>query len=111
MGCRSRVGLAALDATTGHASAWNPDAETDLEAVAGGVDSLAVSSAAVYVGGRFTRIGGRARNYSAGLDPASGRATSWNPRLNMFGTFALAVTDSSLYAGGDFGLAAFDMTP
>ena len=36
------------------------------------------------------------------------RATAWNPKLNMFGTFALALSGSTLYA---VGIAAFGATP
>jgi hypothetical protein len=111
MGCRSRGGIAALDATTGAASAWNPYAETPLETEPAIVDTLAVSSSTVYAGGQFARIGGRARNYIAAVDAVTGRATPWDPKMNMFGTFALAVSGSTVYAGGDFGIAAFGTTP
>ena len=111
IGCRSRAGIAALDATTGRATAWNPNAQTPFETQAAAVDALAVSGSTVYAAGEFTWIGGRARNYIAALDATTGRATPWNPKINLFGTFALAVSGSTLYAGGDFGIAAFGPAP
>jgi trimeric autotransporter adhesin len=62
----------------------------------GAVGTLAALGSTVYAGGQFTRIGGRARSYIGALDATTARATAWNPQLNMFGTFALAVSGSIL---------------
>ena len=79
--------LAALDATTGAAIAWNPTT----------VSALAVSGDTVYVGGGFTQIGGQARNNIAALDAGTGAATAWNPSADST-VSALAVAGDTVYA-------------
>jgi len=98
IGGQPRVGIAALDAATGQATAWNPSA--------GGVTypevaALAVSGSTVYVGGGFTTIGGQPRNDIAAIDVATGQATPWNSNANGI-VGALAVSGSTVYAGGAF---------
>jgi len=98
IGGQSRNMIAALDAATGSATAWNPDAS-------GGVSALAVFGTTVYAGGQFTSIGGRTRNYIAALDAATGQATAWNPNASggsPTGVSGLAVSGSTVYAGGSF---------
>ncbi|MCX7047590.1 MAG: hypothetical protein NTX50_19160, partial [Candidatus Sumerlaeota bacterium] len=85
--------IAALDASTGLAAAWNPSAN-------GPVYALAVSDATIYVGGDFSIIGGQTRNYIAALD-SSGAATAWNPNATWT-VYALAVSGTTVYAGGSF---------
>ncbi|MCX7016343.1 MAG: hypothetical protein NTW86_27940 [Candidatus Sumerlaeota bacterium] len=92
IGGQARNNIAALDAETGAATAWNPNANSE-------VDALAVSGSTLYAGGGFTSIGGQARNYIAALDAATGTATAWDPNANDWVT-ALAVSDSTVYAGG-----------
>jgi len=53
--------IAALDASNGHATDWNPNANDPIY-------SLAVSGSVVYSGGHFTSIGGQNRNGFAALD-------------------------------------------
>jgi hypothetical protein len=97
-----RNGIAALDAT-GAVTAWNPDAISgDYN---GSISALAVSGSTVYVGGSFDSIGGQARNCLAALDASSGLATAWDPEPSSAGyatVYALAVSGSTIYAGGDF---------
>ena len=50
IGGQSRNNIAALDATTGNATNWNPNADFTVR-------TLAVSGSTVYVGGNFTSIG------------------------------------------------------
>jgi len=101
IGGQSRNGIAALDASSGLATAWNPNpGGTYLS-----VDSFAVSGSIVYVGGQFTSIGGQTRNNIAALDASSGAATSWNPNAggtSYPGVSALAVSGSTVYVGGSF---------
>jgi len=95
IGGQPRESIAALDATTGRVSAWNPGGS------GGGVYALAVSGQAVYAGGYFDAIGGQPRYHLAALDATTGLATGWNPDPD--GTvLALAVSRSTVYAGGDF---------
>ena len=106
IGGQARNGLAALDATTGRATSWNPRA---------GANALAVSGTTVYAGGGFKSsygepsIGGQPRDYLAALDATTGRATPWNPSpvAPYAGVFrvvsALAIgPDGSVWVGGGF---------
>jgi hypothetical protein len=94
IGGQARNYIAALDASTGSATGWNPNAENYVLA-------LAVSGTTVYAGGGFTSIGGQTRNKIAALDASTGSATGWNP--NAVGEVsALAVSGTTVYAGGDF---------
>ena len=71
IGGQGRSGIAALDAATGLATAWNPNAN-------GTVYALAVSGSSVYAGGDFTRIGGQLRPYFAQFDiPRPAAAKHW----------------------------------
>ena len=122
IGGQSRSGLAALDATTGSATAWNPSPNGSAYARdRGGPGAIAVSGSTVYVAGYFTAIGGQSRAGLAALDKTTGAATSWNPGpvAAGYGVFALAVSGSTVYVGGEFtsvggqpraGLAALDST-
>ncbi len=98
IGGQPRNGAAALDATTGLATAWNPNPS------GGTVGAFAISGSTVYVGGAFTSIGGQTRGRIAALDAVTGAATAWNP--NALGTSpavsALAVSGGTIYAGGAF---------
>ena len=112
IGGQMRHRIAALNATTGLATAWNPDARSGV------VHSLAVRGATVYVGGVFGVIGGEFRSDIAALDAATGLATDWNPTPND-AVDAVAVNGTTVYAGGSFhfiggqtrvGIAALDAT-
>ena len=90
---QTRNRIAAVNATTGAATAWNPNANNQIFA-------LALDGGTVYAGGQFTTIGGQSRSRIAALDGA-GLATSWNPVAgNTVQT--LSVAGSTIYAGGDF---------
>jgi hypothetical protein len=95
IGGQSRNGLAALSTATGSASAWDPNAN-------GQVLALAVSGSTVYAGGGFTNIGGQARNFAAAIDAVTGNATPWNANADAQVT-SLAVAGPTVYAGGAFG--------
>lgn len=94
IGGSSRNYIAALDASTGAATSWFPNANSLVYA-------LAVSESTVYAGGSFTSIGGQFRNHIAALDVSIGAATSWNPNANNT-VNALAVSGAIVYAGGTF---------
>jgi hypothetical protein len=117
LGGQSRRNLAALDAATGNATAWNPDPDNMVFA-------LAVSGNTVYAGGSFTAVGSRARRWLAALDATltPNNALDWNPspsRAGGGGVYALALAGTTVYAGGLFdsiggqartNLAALDAT-
>ena len=95
IGGQPRNFIAALDATTGLATAWNPDANWTVYA-------LAAAEGTVYAGGTFTTIGGQGRSHIAALDATTGQSTSWDPNANGQVVSALAVSGNTVHAGGNF---------
>ena len=87
IGGRHRSGLAALVATTGAATAWNPNS-------GGGVFALALSSSTVYASGAFDSIGGHARASIAAVDATTGALAAFNPSADD-SVYALAVRRST----------------
>jgi hypothetical protein len=95
LGGQPRVRLGAVDVGTGLATAWDPQPDDRVEA-------LAISAGGdVLVGGYFTQIGGASRNRLAALDASSGAATAWNPSLDGDAD-AIAATPTAIYIGGGF---------
>ena len=95
----SRRCLAALDASTGMATGWEPKTN-------GLVQSLVLSGSTLYAGGQFTSIQGSsggpyARNRIAAIDTATANPTAFNPGADS-NVYALALSGTTLYAGGDF---------
>jgi hypothetical protein len=106
IGGQARNYIAALDTGTGQATDWNPNASGGF-GMYPGVYALAISGSTVYVGGLFGSIGGQSRNWIAALDAATGQATAWNPNASggdtfYCGVYALAISGSTVYAGGTF---------
>jgi trimeric autotransporter adhesin len=93
-GSLERNRLAAVDATTGAATAWNPNAN-------GPVLSLAVLGATVYAGGAFASLGGQSRDNLAALNAADGTLRSWDPDASG-PVDALQLSGSTVYIGGEF---------
>jgi hypothetical protein len=84
----------AADASSG-ATLWR--VRTD-----GGVQAIAASASAVYIGGHFTSVGSVARRKLAALS-LSGSLSSWDPGANSsLGVWMLVVSGSRLGVGGDF---------
>ena len=94
---------------------WNPDLDDSILA-------FALNESALYVGGDFGAAGENDRNYGAAFDMTEGVASStanaWNPDFGD-SVYALALNESALDVGGQFGAAgendrnygaAFDMT-
>jgi hypothetical protein len=94
VGGQGRNRIAAVDASTGAVSSWNPNANSN-------VMSLLVSDGTVYVGGQFTNVGGQPRNRIAALSASTGLASSWNPNAGNI-VQALALVGTTIVAGGDF---------
>lgn len=91
---QTRNNIAALDATTGAATVWNPGANEP-------VFCITLSGSKIYAGGWFTNIGGIGRNRIACLDAATGAATAWNPNSDST-VYTIAVNGNTIYAGGEF---------
>jgi uncharacterized delta-60 repeat protein len=96
IGGQTRNNIARLDATTGLADSFNPNAS-------GGVHSIAVQAdGRILAGGFFTGIGGQTRNNIARLDAATGLADSFDPNASS-NVFSIAVqADGKILAAGDF---------
>jgi uncharacterized delta-60 repeat protein len=99
IGGQSRNRIARLDATTGSADSFDPNANE-------GVASIAVQAdGKILVCGYFNgpnSIGGQTRNYIARLDATTGLADSFDPNANG-GVDSIAVqTDGKVLVGGAF---------
>lgn len=92
---RDRRNLAAVDATTGVARDWDPDADNIVQ-------SLAVSGDTVFAGGDFATVNkSTPRARLAAFDAQTGTARPWDPGAD--GTVrALAFHGNTVFAGGDF---------
>ena len=82
---------------------WNPGADKPVEA-------LAVDGAGVYLGGRFTSVGGVSRTGLAGTD-LSGAVLDFSPKVQVnadpssapvTSPRAIEISDQRLYVGGDY---------
>lgn len=93
MGGQTRHYLAAIDASTGAVTAWNPNPN-------GNVRALAASGGTVYVGGEFTTIGGQPKHYLAAINAATGSAITTWPTATYF-VRALAVGPDPQEPGGE----------
>jgi hypothetical protein len=97
-----RNGLAALNATTGAATSWNPSSNSLVR-----INALAVSNDTVYVGGIFTNIGGVVCRSIAAVDASTGAVFSWDPSPYTTGSSppeikSLLLSGNLLYVGGTF---------
>src|SRR5207237_293335 len=91
---RNRIARLNSDGTLD--TAFNPNANSDVDAIALQADGKMV------VGGFFTSIDGQTRNRIARLDAITGLADSFDPNANN-GVFAIAVqADGKILAGGAF---------
>lgn len=90
-----RNNAAAIDAATGRATAWNPDVDAPVHAVAAAPDG------SLYLGGEFSRVGGQRRAKLAHVD-AGGAVRTWNPSASSGRVQALAVHGGRVYVGGRF---------
>lgn len=101
IGGKARNHVAAL-AADGTASSFDPDPN-------GLVGAIGVSDSAVYLGGYFSSIGGVVRRSIAALRACDGSVTGFDPNAGGIRdgfipiVHALAVSGSTVYAGGYFG--------
>ncbi len=94
----TRKYLAAIDATTGAVTSWNPAPNSN-------VNALAVSGNKLYVGGGFSTIAGQPRAQVAVFDLTSGALLPWDPRIvepAAPAVKAIAVQGNIVYLGGKF---------
>ena len=96
IGGQTRNNIARLDATTGAADSFDPNANSFVQAIAVQTDGK------ILAGGAFTSIGGQTRNRIARLDSATGLADSFNPNANELVLSIAVQADGKVVAGGYF---------
>ncbi|MBI5710460.1 MAG: T9SS type A sorting domain-containing protein [Candidatus Eisenbacteria bacterium] len=97
-----RTVLAAIDATTGAATSWNPGVDAGLYPP---VWDMVVRGGIVYVGGLFSGLGGQPRYCIGAIDSITGGATSWYPQVDDM-VETMAMQGDTLYLGGWFSQVA-----
>jgi trimeric autotransporter adhesin len=93
----TRDGVAALDATTGAPTSWDPG----VGATTANVYTILVDTTLVYLGGNFTHMGGQDRRGVVAVDRTTGAATGWEPGV-IGNVWCLARSGRTLYVGGSF---------
>lgn len=94
-GGASRRSLAALDISTGNATAWNPDPNSNVRA-------MELTGSTMYIGGSFTTVGGTLREYLAEVSTSTGALTSWDPNFDDNTVYDVALSGTTLYVAGTF---------
>lgn len=92
----TRRNLAAIDATTGVATSWNPNPNSRLETIA------LSSSSTMYLGGTFTTVGGTSREYLAEVSLSTGALTAWDPNFDDGTVYKVIQSGTTLYVAGTF---------
>ena len=96
IGGQARNRIARLDATSGAADSFDPNADNPVFSIAVQADGK------ILAGGDFFNIGGQARNFIARLDATTGLADSFDPNANNE-VYSIAVqADGKILAGGAF---------
>ena len=102
IGGATRNYIARLDAATGLADSFNPNANDDVQSIAVQADGK------ILVGGSFNQangtptIGGQTRNRVARLDAVTGLADSFEPNATKKVRSVAVQADGKILAGGDF---------
>ena len=94
MGDSTRYYAAAIDASTGTVTAWNPD--FDLM-----VWTIVANSSDIFVGGDMTMADTQTRNNIAAFNLTTGAVTSWNPDASSE-VLAILPSGPKIYVGGEF---------
>ena len=96
IGGQTRNRLARLEATTGLADSFDPNANNSVASIA------VQANGRILVGGLFGSIGGQPRNFIARLDATTGAADSFDPNANSTVNAITVQTDGKVVAGGFF---------
>ena len=97
-GAVSRNRAAAFDAATGELLPWNPNVNGEVRALA-----VAPNQSRVYLGGKFSTVGGLARKNLAAVDPTSGAPQAWTANAGSVVRSIVVRPDNSwVYIGGLF---------
>src|SRR5438309_5112036 len=100
IGGQPRNHIARLDATTGLADSFDPNANSDVRSIVVQADGK------ILAGGTFNganSIGGHTRNHIARLDAATGLADSFDPNANGSVAAIAVQADGKILVGGFFG--------
>ena len=98
IGGQARNRIARLDAITGQADSFDPNANNSVFSIAVQGDGQ------ILAGGSFSSIGGQTRNHIARLDATTGLADSFNPAPTGVEIDVLVVQpDGKILVGGNFG--------
>ena len=89
--------LAAIDATTGELTNWNPGANAKVFALASSPDGTRI-----YAGGAFSTVGGLTRKHLAAIDATTGAVDTAFKSAPDKAVRAIVVSGNRLYIGGDF---------
>jgi hypothetical protein len=95
IGGQSRGSLGKVDATSGAVASWNPQLNSEAEA-------LALSGGTLYVGGLFTQAAGQARGHAAAFDTSTDALTGWDPDVTGNTVKGISVQGSTIYLAGRF---------
>ncbi len=95
VGALTRNRIAAIDATTGIATSWNPNCN-------GTVLSLLINGNNLILGGAFSTIGGQSRSRLAQVDLSTGFTTAFDANVGAGSVVDMLINGSSLYIAGDF---------
>ena len=99
IGGQPRNNIARLDAATGLADSFNPNANNEVVSIA------LQSDGKILTGGAFSTIGGQALNSIARLDPATGLAdSSFNPNPNSVIRTVAVQSDGKILVRGFFNI-------
>ena len=79
------------------------DSPDGTDSTNGYVYAIARDGNTIYIGGDFTEVGGKRRNYLAAIDASTGRVTDWDPGANRFVHAIDVASDGTVYVGGKFG--------
>ena len=96
IGGQTRNRIARLDASTGLADSFDPDANAQVLSIAVQADGK------ILAGGLFTSIGGQTRTFIARLNATNGLADSFNPNANGSVSSIAVQADGKILAGGTF---------
>jgi uncharacterized delta-60 repeat protein len=96
IGGQTRNRIARLDATTGLADSFDPNADASVYAIAVQADGK------ILAGGLFFQIGGQPRDFIGRLDATTGLADSFDPNANNDVLSIAVQSDGKILVGGDF---------
>ncbi len=102
IGGQTRGYVAELNTSDGAATTWDASADYNSNWDRNQVNTIAVESSTVYIGGIFNNIRGATRNFIAEVDRTTGVPTDWDPNANN-PVDTLQVNTSTVYVGGEFG--------